>query len=83
MQKQYGLKNVVFDLFMLWITRGYWLVWVFIKFVDSNLPFVRSKVDKRILMGFSLAFDLAMMWLTRGAWFVWILVRIMRTYTRK
>ncbi len=36
MSKRYGLGSALFDIFMCFITGGFWLIWIFIKFLRTN-----------------------------------------------
>lgn len=35
-RKRYGLGHFIFDLFMITITGGLWLVWIVLKFFRNN-----------------------------------------------
>jgi len=36
MNKNYGCLNILFDLFMIIITGGLWIIWIVIKFLRTH-----------------------------------------------
>lgn len=36
MAKKYGIGSALFDIIMIFLTGGLWLIWIFIKFMRTN-----------------------------------------------
>lgn len=34
--KKYGLLHALFDVFMIFITGGLWLIWIFVKYLRTH-----------------------------------------------
>lgn len=35
-RKRYGIRHFILDLFMVFITGGFWLIWMVFRFLRSN-----------------------------------------------